>query len=82
MFWFLLIVLLLIIAPMFVVVVIALAGGILLLFAIFFGAWIGTVYLLMTHYPELNPFLDIVIGFVAGIIAARLAFLWAVDNAE
>jgi hypothetical protein len=80
MIWFLIIVLLLIIAPMVVFGAAAVVGGILLLLAIFFGVWIGSVYVLATNYPQGNIILDIIIGFVAGVLAARFVFLWFIDQ--
>jgi hypothetical protein len=66
MIWLVIIVIvgLLILAPL-------LLFGLVIIVIVFFGAWGLTAYVVLQMAPD-NPLTAIVIGFVAGIVAARL----------
>lgn len=64
MIWFIVIVALLIFAPM-------LLAGLVALVIVFFSAWALTTYIVLQVAPD-HFLTAIVIGFVVGIVAARL----------
>jgi hypothetical protein len=64
MIWFIILVALLIFAPM-------LLAGLVALVIVFFGAWVLSTYIVLQVAPD-HFLTAIVIGFVAGIVAARL----------